>query len=387
MNILCVGGAGKICRESVKDLVKYSNFDKITIADINPEEAEKLVGEIGDTRVGFTKFDLTDTHKAIDTMKEYSLVMASLPIKYDDLLVDCVVNAGVSGLDITGMGKAYFDYHSRAHKSGIVFVPGVGMTPGTTNILAMYAAAQMDRVDEIFISHGAFRALAHSPGLASTTFLEYDPDLPDRVIYENGRYIQVPPFSGEKIIKLPDPFGEHPQYIIPHPEAFTLPNYIKGVKRIEVRGTWPPKNMALVKSLYQYGFLRNDEVDINGTKVGIRDAVAAYLEQSPEGKQQDVWGYALHVELTGIRNGKAVRHVLTTSHPTSESHGWQGSRAYTRSVGIPLSIGAQMIAENRVKSTGVLAPEGAFYPLEYIKELAKRNIIVNEEINERHTII
>lgn len=50
----------------------------------------------------------------------------------------------------------------------------------------------MDRVDEIYISHEAFRAIAHSPGLASTTFLEYDPDLSARVVYDNGKYVQVP---------------------------------------------------------------------------------------------------------------------------------------------------------------------------------------------------
>jgi len=165
-------------------------------------------------------------------MKGCDVVMASLPITYDEMVVDCVAKAGVNGLDITGMGKTYFDYNSRAQKCGIVFVSGVGMTPGVTNILVRYAADQMDRVDEIYISHSAFRALAYSPGLASTTFIEYDPGLPGRVIYENGKYIQVPPFSGGKMIKLPEPFGELPQYIIPHPETYTLPRYIKGIKRI-----------------------------------------------------------------------------------------------------------------------------------------------------------
>jgi hypothetical protein len=45
-----------------------------------------------------------------------------------------------------------------------------------------------------------------------------------------------------------------------------------------------------------------------------------------------------------------------------------------------------MIAGDKVKEKGVVAPEGAFDPLEFIKELAKRGIQVHERIEENHTV-
>ena len=33
MNVLCVAGAGKICREAALDLVQFSTFDEIAIGD------------------------------------------------------------------------------------------------------------------------------------------------------------------------------------------------------------------------------------------------------------------------------------------------------------------------------------------------------------------
>ncbi len=188
------------------------------------------------------------------------------------------------------------------------------------------------------------------------------------------------------MIDLPEPFSTLPQYIIPHPETYTLPKYIKGVKRIEVRGTWPEKNMRLIRALYEYGFLRNDRVKIDEIEIGSRDFIAAYLEQAPEGKEQDLWGYALHVEVVGTRLGKKVRHILTTTHPSKDVTGWEGPQAYTRSVGIPLSIGAQLIAGGSVQAKGVVAPEGAFDPLEFIKELAKRGITVHEKVVRSHKV-
>lgn len=55
-------------------------------------------------------------------------------------------------------------------------------------------------------------------------------------------------------------------------------------------------------------------------------------------------------------------------------------------MGVPLSIGAQMIASGRVKTKGVVAPEGAFDPLEFIKELARRGVRVKEKIEEDYTV-
>lgn len=385
MKILCLGAGGRISRESVKDLVANRQFSKITVADVNEAAAREVVEEIGDDRLDAVHFDITDSARAVEIMRPYDLVMSGMPIKYDELLVKTVVEARVNGLDINGMGNS-FQFDAAAREAGIVYVPGVGMTPGTTNILARYAADQMERVDEIYISHGAFRAIALSPGLASTTFIEYDPNLEDRMVYEDGEFVRVPPFSREKMIELPEPFGTHPQYIIPHPETFTLPRYIEGVKRIEVRGTWPEKQMRLVRALHDYGFLRGDRIVIKGTEISTLEFLAAYLEQAPEGREQDLWGYALHVEVIGMTEGKSVRRVLTTTHPPATEEGWQGPRAYTRSVGIPLSIGAQMIAAGRVEAQGIVAPEGAFEPSAFIAELANRGIQVHERTDEKHIV-
>ena len=113
-------------------------------------------------------------------------------------------------------------------------------------------------------------------------------------------------FARPKIIDLPEPYGAHLQYIIPHPETETLAKSMadKGVRRIEVRGTWPPPNMQLLRVLYDWGFLRNDLVKVSGTQIGIMDVIAQYLIQSEEGKKTELYGYALHVEVIGKQGGK-----------------------------------------------------------------------------------
>lgn len=385
MRILCLGAAGKISRESVNDLVEFSDFDKITVADCNEKEGCEVVKWLNDPRVDFQRVDfLGDRDATVKLMREYDIVMDGTPISLNDRSTSCIADAGVHGINLNGCGAEWaFDRQFKEH--GKTCVAGMGMTPGATNMMVLRAVNQLDTAEIIRISHGAFRSIAFSPSIAETTRIEYDPDLPDRLVYENGEFIRVPPFARPRDIELPQPYGTHTQWIIPHAETVTLPRSLAnmGIKLIEVRGTWPPKNMQLIRALYDWGMLSNPTAKVDGVEVGVMDAIGSYLINSPAGQETELWGYALHVEVIGTKDGRKLQHILTHTHPASDGtvKGWEKLRAYTRNVGIPMSIGAQIIAEGKVEKAGVLAPEQAFNPADIFRELERRQIFVHEEIN------
>ena len=47
-----------------------------------------------------------------------------------------------------------------------------------------------------------------------------------------------------------------------------------------------------------------------------------------------------------------------------------------------MAVAVKLIAEGKVKDTGLLIPEYAFDPQDVFDELAKREIYIHEEINE-----
>jgi saccharopine dehydrogenase-like NADP-dependent oxidoreductase len=384
MEILCIGGAGRICREAVLDLVQFSNFEKITVADCDARAVEEVVEWLDDPRVDAATVDVDDHQATVELMRGYPLVMDGLPISRNDQSAPCMLDAGVHGINLNGMSHEW-DLDEGFRRIGKTCVPGFGMTPGITNLMAMFAADQLDTVDSIRCSHGAFRPIAFSRAIAETTRVEYQPDLPSRVVFEDGQLTRVPPFARPLEITLPEPYGTHTQYIIPHPEPLTLSKSLihKGVRLIEARGTWPPKNMRLLRALYEWGVLRNDQVYVDDREVGVLDAVFAHCLQSPEGRETDLYGYALHVEVTGMKDGQAMQHVLTHTHPPSDGSvdDWARLRAYTRCVGIPLSIGAQLIAAGKARGTGAVAPELAFEAAEVFAELKRRQILVHHEVS------
>ncbi|AFC27734.1 hypothetical protein PM3016_780 [Paenibacillus mucilaginosus 3016] len=386
MNILCLGGAGRICREAVLDLVEHSSFSRITVADYNEEEGRKVAASMNDPRVDFVRVNVHDHEATVDLMRGFDIVMDGTTITLNGLTTACIAEAGCHGINLNGFGEED-PFHERFVRSGRVCVPGFGMTPGVTQMMAMHAAAGMERVDEVRVSHGSFRPIAFSRSITETTTYEYDPQLPGRVVYEDGEFIQVPPFARPREIELPAPYGPTVQYIIPHAETRTLAKALapKGVRMIEVRGTWPQMNMRLVRALYEYGFLRNDKIRVNGAEVGILDCIGEYLYHAPEGRETELYGYALHVEVTGMEQGRAVCRTLTHTHPASDGSvpGWEGLRAYTRSVGIPMAVAAELIAQGRLLEparSGILTPEEAFDPGTVFGALEKRDIRVHERV-------
>ncbi|MGO0062575.1 saccharopine dehydrogenase family protein [Brevibacillus fluminis] len=383
MKIFCLGGAGNICREAVLDLVEYSDFTTITIGDFNEEEGRKLVAALHDPRVDFVKVNVRDHAATVEQMRGYDIVMDGTTITLNGLSTACIAEAGCHGINLNGFGEEEAS-DEVFRRNGKTCVPGFGMTPGVTQMMAMHAANQLDEIDEIRVSHGAFRPIAFSKSIAETTTYEYDPDLPGRVVYENGAFIQVAPFARPREIQLPEPYGLTTQYIIPHAETKTLAQALahKHVKLIEVRGTWPAKNMQLVRAMYDWGLMRNDKIVVNGAEVGILDCIAQYLYNSKEGKETELYGYSLHVEVTGKKEGRSYLHTLTHTHPASDGSvpGWEKLRAYTRNVGIPMAIAAWQLANGAVKKTGVITPEEAFDPAVIFRELARREIYVHEEV-------
>lgn len=385
MKVFCLGGAGKICSEAVRDLVEFSDVDKITVGDANPDAGHALVEELQDARVDFLPIDITNREQAIDTLRAYDIVMDGTTITLNDISTACIAEAGCHGINLNGFGEEY-KYDAVFKQNGKVHVPGFGMTPGTTDMMVKWAADRMETVEIVRVSHGAFRPVAFSPSITETTTYEYDPTLPGRVVFEDGEFKQVPPFARERMIELPAPYGTHPQWIIPHSETRTVQAYLKdkGVRLIEVRGTWPPANMLLVRALYEWGFLRNDTVRMDGAAFGIMDAIGRYLQDSEEGTTTELYGYALHVQVIGMKQGRQTEYILTHTHPSSDGSvaGWEKLHAYTRCVGIPLAIAVDCIARGKFDGTGVVIPEYAFDPHEIFRELEKRRIFMHVEEKE-----
>ncbi len=382
MRVLSLGGAGAVCRHATKDLAEFSNFDEIVIGDYNTAAAEALAAEIGDPRVKVLKVDAEDYDGLVRTFRDFDVILNGLPWKYDMPVTRACIEAGVSGLDVS-TEEDQLDLDEAAREKGIVFIPGVGATPGITNAMARRGADLMDEVDEIQINFAAFRCPAPAPGLLITFLWEFHPQTEERTYYRDGEFHWVGPFEGLKKVTFPGPIGEQEVCYIPHPETRTMPKSL-GAKAVSVRGCFPPHAMRLAKAMLESGLYSEEPLTVHGVETTAFDTMYQLLLALPESKETPLWAYGLVVEVFGRRDGREVKVRLWNRHPPMEE--WGGPAAYYKNIAIPLSIGAQMIGRGDVTVKGVVPPETAIDPLVFFAELRKRGIEIHEVVEEHHVI-
>lgn len=378
MRVLSLGGAGAVCQHATRDLAEFSDFSEIVIGDYDVAAAERLAAEINDPRIKALRVDAEDYAGMVQLFREFDVILNGLPWKYDLAVTKACVEAGVSGLDVS-TEEDQWSYDAVAREKGIVFIPGMGATPGITNAMARRGADQLDKVDDIQISFAAFRCPAPSPGLLITFLWEFHPTTEERLYYQDGEFHWAGVFEGLRTVNFPGPIGEQEVCYIPHPETRTMPKSL-GAKSVSVRGCFPPHAMRLAKAMLESGLYSEEKITVKGIETTAFEMMYEILLALPESKETPLWAYGLVVEVFGQKDGRRLKHTLWNRHPSQEE--WGGKAAYYKNIAIPLSIGVQMIARGDVTHRGIIPPETAIDPELFFAELARRRIEIHETIQE-----
>ncbi len=298
MRALILGGAGAVCKETTRDLAKYSKFDEIVVADYNLEAAEGLITSIGDARLKPLKFDANDYDGMLELFPKFGVVVNGLPFKYDYTVNKACVECGVNGLDLSSEDPQ-FDLNAQAEEKDMIFIPGMGATPGITNMMVRRASKIVDRMDEVEVFFAAFRCLAPAPGLLQTTLWEFNPEEEDRqeVYFENGEWHATPPLSGGIAIRFHEHIGVQNVYYVPHDESNTLPHSFPTLRRAAVRGCFPPHVMETMSAFMRSGVLSNRLVRVGNEEIPSIEIARALLAGSPFSKPKP--GVGLWIGGTG----------------------------------------------------------------------------------------
>src|SRR6266849_2894964 len=392
MRAVILGGCGAMGSEATRDLATTSDFDEITIADINKEKAQALADNLNNStgrgHVRAEYIDVSDEDVLVALLRGQDVVINTMTYHFGLQATRAAIRASVNYLDLGGLHhtpkQLALDPEARA--AGVTIVLGCGATPGVSNILARRGADDLDTVEAVHIAFASHRSIAPSPGLLDTILDEFSPE-ESRFYHEDGHLIEVQPFDGARTVAFQPPVGEQEVYFVPHSEMHTLPRFIgKGLRRVDVRGAWRPETMQALRLFLDYRLITSDTVYVNGTMLRAREFLRAHLlQESSNGHTGEAgdWAFLLYVEVKGTRLGREARRMYRTSHPGMSD--W-GRQATSKMTGIPASIGAQLLAHREARGSGVMAPEAAFEPLRFIEELALRRIRVEELIEERRII-
>lgn len=377
MKAVILGCVGAMGTHATGELVASGCFDQIIVADADATKARRMAQIWGLPDGAVVALDAGDPAALRALLADRpDVVVNALPMRFTLPVAEAVIEAGVRAIDLSDISANLRGLHEKAQARGAVYVSGCGSSSGLTNMLARHGSRGMSEIESVDISFASFRSIALSPASVDGVFWEFGPQVP-RGYYADGAWRQVALWDGAREVDFPQPIGRQTVYIVPQSETHTLPRTL-GAKRVTVRGAFTPKAMRLMQALTAYGTFAPEPVVINGAPIARRELMKQYLVQTPEANQEPVWGYALHVEVIGIRDGRRLKRTLWTTHPSSTAPGWSGPDAWAKCVALPLAVGALLLATGQHSGTGVDAPETFLPSGPFLAELAQRGLQAHE---------
>lgn len=379
-------------RMAVAALLSASQVSRVTIADKNYEVAQRYIEIAGSEKLKAVTIDITDFDKLCELISAYDLVLNTVGpfYKFGVPILRAVIKASKNYVDICDDWKPTLEMlqlDAEAKAAGITAIIGIGASPGITNLLAVKACSELDEVEDLVTGWGissmktgtklpffinkkrllkGFEALPKRPSAALLHLIhESQGKIPT---FRNGKLTEIEALTDAAPIKIPG--RGRPMYAchIGHPEPITLSRTLKA------------KSISSIMYLTSYF---TDELRKYMRKLEAKQLSEAEVTFIIERELQKIttkillffWAlsrfFKIPPELCAIAKGfKDGFHrqvsIGVLYRPYGEiDEGMDGVTA------IPLVIAAQMLIDGKITKKGVLPPEEAIDPDDFLERYAK----------------
>ena len=152
MKITVLGGAGAMGQVAVKDLVESKATKEVVIADFSLEKANEIKEHIGSAKIQTTFADLNDKSSLVKAFTGSAVVINSTPYQFNVKAMEAALDANCHYLDLGGLfhvTRKQLELHDKFKQKNLLAILGMGAAPGLTNVMARYAADDLDTVETI----------------------------------------------------------------------------------------------------------------------------------------------------------------------------------------------------------------------------------------------
>jgi saccharopine dehydrogenase-like NADP-dependent oxidoreductase len=374
------GVCGLVCAEH---LVSHHKVDHLVLADRRTEAAQALASRLSESRISVREVDGTDPQALRALLKEFDVVVASMPWRLNRTVLETAARVGTDyvdfGMPFDGTGPEFDAAASMCRESGISALFGMGMEPGMSDVFAMHAAHRLDSVHEVHVYDGD---TASVDGLE--LFSTWSPvDLLDEMsvpaaVFEGGVIQFLPPMSHSETYGFPAPIGPLTVFKTNHDETYFLPKALPGLRRASFNIFIDPAWVQTAATLRKLGLLSGEPVNVHGARVRPLDVIAAAMP-SPGGLAERIRGAACFVvEVTGMQGGRGARGRMWTILSYEDAYRQHRTNATAYLVGTGGAVATEMLLDGEVPWKGVVIPE-QLSPEDYLRRLKEKGVEAREE--------
>lgn len=272
MKILILG-SGLMGPAAAFNAMADPEVKQVVLGDVSQPQLDmamrKLNGRPGAEKLLPLQLDLSDPIATTRAMEGSQAIVAALPRPLSILGIRAALQARVPLVDLTWPAEEHMSgLRAEVEAANGLIIPGCGVEPGLTEIIARYLAEKLDRVDELHIKCGGIPETPTPPLGYKIVF--GGKQLPlreqDGRMVEDGQLRFVPRYSGVEQVYFPG-VGEceawHETFMPWLVELPALKNLKIGTQKT-IR--WPGY-AAKATVLKELGLLSLEPVEVDGVKV------------------------------------------------------------------------------------------------------------------------
>lgn len=316
--IVVIGAAGGMARVGLQRLSSIRDDLIFELYDLDMDRLENVAATLPRDRVTTGRVDLFDPPELRRALDGASLVLlgAGPYLKTAPPVMRACIEAGVDYIDFDDDVESTldgFELDNQARAAGVGLFLGCGASPGLSNVMAVDAAKQLDRVETIDV---CWVSGDEGPYPFGAAVLEHAIHISagHTLIWREGREVAVPTFVENEVFPMGGDLGDYRLYLTGHPEAVTLPRFFSGVRSVRVMGGLHPQPVN--------GVIRGVSLAVKDGKLTLTEAVKWFqaVMQDQSGSLK-VWRHALAGMLGQVRRDEATLGEMG-------SYLWQGLRKH-----------------------------------------------------------
>ncbi len=239
---------------------------------------QKVVGGAGKD-ITVQQVDATSEQSLLAAMKGVDLVVnVTGPFHHTAIpAIKAAMKAGINYLDINANISTIRDVLALDREvaaAGISALICFGDIPGMGSLVARYGVNKLDEVSEIHLAAGGGRYRFPLVGIDRLWRNIFSRP----VIYKEGQFVMVEPFSDPEIIQPPGS-AAFKVVLANMPTTVTMPHAIPGVQLVTFKSGMGPDDIGtdLMASLFKWGMDSAEPIDVKGVKVAPVDFGIAFL--------------------------------------------------------------------------------------------------------------
>lgn len=389
-NTFAILGAGMQGTAAAYDLVKFANNPKILMADQSFDQAKAASDRVNKLTKSDNctpyQVDALDSVALGEFLTEADIVISCVPYWMHTQIAKVAVDTITDMVDLGGNTDVTLQtlgLDPYAKENEVTLVPDTGLAPGLVNSVGLYMVEQLDVCETVNLYCGVLPQNPKPPFNYKVTFnveglvAEYDYKA---VVLRAGNIAYVPTLTELETLHF-DGLGEMEAFVTSGGTS-TAPMTLEGkVRNYEYKTVRYPGHCQYMKVFKDFGLWREDEIEVNGSKVKPKDVFVKVF--GPElAKYEDLDLCVVRGVGIGMRGNSPVRIQLDIFDKQDEETGFTSMERLT---GFSTSIIAQEVVQGNV-AKGAVRYEKAMSGTSFLRELRRRGIAVRIQDCEEVTL-